>query len=99
MAVEQFRITDSADQQFDAILNGKRVTIRLRYNPSALRWFMDVSISATPVLNGRRVVSDVDLLEPFNLGIGVIFCGNGTIGSEPSYENLVNGNVGVFNAI
>lgn len=90
-----FRISDHADQRFDAILNGQRVSIRLRWNGFIGRWCFDLAVSSTPVLHGRRVVSGVDLLSAFNFGLGLIFTSGST---APGYDELVDGAVKLFHA-
>lgn len=93
-----FSIIDAADQQFGTIINGRRVTIRLRYNPTNDRWSFDLSIDDLPVLHGRRIVTGVDLLAPFNLGLGVIFAAEVTPGAVPDRDALPAGEVRVYNA-
>lgn len=90
-----FDIADLADQQFSAILNGQRVTIRLRYNPRADRWAADVSIDSTPVLHGRRIVTGVDILRPFNFGIGLLFA-LPEDGVAPSRDAIPSGRVKLY---
>ena len=94
--MRQFLIADLADQQFDVILDGRRVTVRLRYNVTIERWSLDLSISATPVLHGRRIVTGVDLLAPFDFGIGVIFADSIEGDVAPDYDALVGGTVRLF---
>lgn len=91
-----FEIADVADQQFAAILERRRVTIRLRYNVTIDRWSFDLSIDDLPRLYGRRIVLGVDLLEPFDFGIGVIFASDVTPGSQPTRNNLPAGLVRLF---
>jgi hypothetical protein len=93
-----FNIVDYADQQFGAIINQRRVTIRLRYNASNDRWSFDLSIDNLPVLTGRRVVTGVDLLKPFNFGLGVIFAVAVTPGAVPNRAALPAGTVRLFQA-
>src|SRR5690242_12462137 len=69
----EFKIIDAADQQFGAILNLRRVTLRLRYNPTADRWAFNLAIDDEPVLHGRRIVFGTDLLAAYDFGIGAIF--------------------------
>lgn len=84
--MKEFPILDVADQQFGAILNGRRTTIRVRYNVTSDRWSFDLSIDDEPVLHGRRIVTGVDLLAPFDFGIGLIFAlatpGNEDVGPD-----------------
>ncbi|WP_018445511.1 phage baseplate plug protein [Rhizobium gallicum] len=88
-----FNVVDYADQQFGTIINGRRVTIRLRYNASSDRWSFDLSIDNLPVLTGRRVVTGVDLLAPFDLGLGAIFAYAVTPGAVPDRAALPAGTV------
>ncbi|CAN7388498.1 phage baseplate plug family protein [Neorhizobium sp. LjRoot104] len=91
-----FRITDHADQQFGTIINGRRVTVRLRYNQSNDRWSFDLSIDDQPVLHGRRIVTGIDLLAPFNLGLGLIVAATVTPGAAPDRAALPAGEVRVY---
>lgn len=93
----EFTIADDADQQFATILNGRRVTIRLRYNVRTDRWSFDLSIDDQPVLHGRRIVTGVDLLEPFDFGLGAIFAV--PIDSDnPGRNELPRGSVRLYHA-
>lgn len=93
-----FKIVDVADQQFSAVLNNRRVTIRLRWNLTSGRWSFDMSIDDVPVLHGRRIVTGIDLLAAFNFGIGAIFSLPAVAGAEPNRDNLPNGNVRLYHA-
>ncbi len=94
----EFSIIDEADQQFATVLDGRRVTIRLRYNVTTDRWNMDLSIDDQPVLTGRRVVTGIDLIEPFNFGIGAIFALPEKAGEVPDRNNLPRGIVRLYHA-
>jgi hypothetical protein len=91
-----FTIADEADQQFATILNGRRVTLRLRYNVTVDRWSFDLSIDDQPVLHGRRIVAGIDLLEPFQFNIGMLVAAPIKAGSIPGRNDLSNGNVKLF---
>lgn len=93
-----FNVVDYADQQFGTIINQRRVTIRLRYNGTIDRWSFDLSIDNLPVLTGRRVVTGVDLLKPFNLGLGMIFAVAVTPGAVPDRAALPAGTVRLYQA-
>lgn len=92
-----FNIIDQADQKFSAILNNRRVTLRLRYNPTNDRWTFDLSIDDEPVLHGRKIVPGTDLLAPFNFGIGSIFAYSAT-NAKPDRNSLINGTVALYHA-
>lgn len=94
----EFSIIDEADQQFATVLDGRRVTIRLRYNVSTDRWNMDLSIDDQPVLTGRRVVTGIDLLAPFDFGIGAVFAFAEKPGTLPDRNALPRSAVRLYHA-
>lgn len=96
--MRRFSVIDAADQQFGTVLNNQRVTIRLRYNVYIDRWSFDLSIDDLPVLHGRRVVIGVDLLKPFNFGIGMLFALPTAAGDEVTRDNLIGGIVNFYHA-
>jgi len=94
----EFTVADAADQQFSAILNNRRVTLRLRYNVTTDRWSLDLSLDDQPVLQGRRIVTGVDLLAPFDFGIGAIFAYPAAEGQIPDRSGLPSGRVRLYHA-
>lgn len=94
----EFTITDNARQQFSTILDGRRVTIELWYAPASDRWSMSLAMDGENVLSGIRVVGGVDLLKPFNLGIGVLFVWSPAGLTAPGRDDLPLGNVRFFSA-
>lgn len=93
----QFEIADHADQKFATTLNGRRVSIRLRFNPSIKRWAVDLSIDGEAVLHGRRIVTGVDLLAAYSFGIGAVFAL--AEGAEvPGRTELPEGRVRLYHA-
>ena len=84
----EFRLRDSANQKQTAIILGRRCTLRFRFNPTLNRWTFDLRIGDEDVLFGRRIVLGVDLLQPFNFGIGGMIAVS-LDGSEPDYAALV----------
>jgi hypothetical protein len=93
----EFTIADEADQQFATILNGRRVTMRLRYNVTTDRWSFDLSIDDEPVLHGRRIVTGVDLLAPFDFGLGALFAVP-IDSNNPGRVELPRGSVRLYHA-
>jgi hypothetical protein len=93
-----FKVIDEADQQFGAILNDRRVTIRLRWNLASGRWSFDMSIDDVPVLTGRRIVTGIDLLSAFNFGVGAIFALPAVPNALPGREELPRGDVRLYHA-
>jgi hypothetical protein len=96
--MNRINIRDHADQQFGTIINGRRVTMRIRKNPTTDRCTLDLSIDDQPVLHGRKIVTGVDLLAPFDFGLGVIFAASAVSDTAPTLEALVGGSVRVFSA-
>lgn len=94
--MEVLPIKDHADQKFGAVIDGQRVTFRLRYNGHLDRWCFDLSIDDLPVINGRRIVIGQDLLRPFSFGIGAIVAAPVDGVSLPGRRQLVDGRVKVF---
>lgn len=94
--MKQFTIIDAADQQFSTILNNRRVTFRIRYNVTTDRWSMDLSIDDLPILHGIRLVAGVDILAPFNLGIGHIYLLATSAGIDPDRDGLPSGLVRMY---
>ena len=96
--MREFVITDDADQQFTVILNGRRCTIRIRYNVSIDRWMMDLSIDDKPVLTGRRLVLGTDFLAAYDYGLGSIFVLPETGTVNPGRDELPGGLVRMYHA-
>lgn len=96
--MKELSIIDAADQQFGMVLDNRRVTIRVRYNPTSERWSFDLSVDDLPVIHGRRIVLGVDLLAPFALGLGAIFAVSTAAGDEPDRDALPAGLVRIYHA-
>lgn len=91
----EFKIINEPKQKFSVLLNRRRVTFTLWYNQSSDRWSFDLALDNEPVLHGRRIVTGVDLLGPYNLGIGIIFAFSDT-GVIPNRDNLPTGLVKLY---
>lgn len=97
MALSEFNIINAPGQRFSTVIADQKVTIRLRYNTLSDRFAMDLAIDEVPVLTGRKVVSEVDLLSPFDFGIGAIFAADiDGRGREPTLDAFVAGHVKLF---
>jgi len=94
--MQQIAIANEADQQFGLVLNNTRITMRVRYSSTSDRWNYDLSIDDLPILHGRRLVSGVDLLEQFNLGLGSLVLFDVKAGTDPDRRALPDGSVGLF---
>jgi hypothetical protein len=88
-------IIDAPDQEVAVVLDGRRVTFRFRYNQSSDRWSFDLSRDDQPVLTGRRIILDCDLLAGLHLNLGVLFAaGEG----EPGRDAFPLGAVRLYHA-
>lgn len=92
----EFHILDEPRQKFSVLLDNRRVTFELWYSPATDRWSMDLAIDRAPVLQGRRIVTGVDLLAPFNLGIGILFAWPEVTGAVPDRSSLPLGIVKLY---
>lgn len=91
----EFIIRDEPKQKFSLLLNRRRVTFTLWYNQTSDRWSFDLALDDAPVIHGRRIVTGVDLIAPYNLGIGVIFAFSET-DAAPTRDNLPLGIVKMY---
>lgn len=94
--MQVFTITNHADQRFGTIINNQRVTFRIWYSATTDRWSFDLSLDDEPVLYGRRIVTGIDLLAPFDYNIGVVFAASVTDGAEPGRNELPSGEVRLY---
>jgi hypothetical protein len=94
MATVEFKILPVSDQQFSVSLNGKRCTMRIRYNTSNNRWSFNLALDDVMILHGRRIVMGIDLVAAFDFDIGVIFAGidaDINRNREPGWDEMVGG--------
>lgn len=96
--MDRITVIDEPDQQFSIILNRRRVSFRLWYNSTSDRWSFDMAIDDLPVLTARKIVTGVDLLEPFDFGVGAIFALVVTPDSVPDRDGLPAGRVRLYHA-
>lgn len=94
----EIRLTDSPDQEFSLSLEGKAVTMRVRWNGTANHWHMDLNVEGVTVLNGKRIVLESDLVEPYRFGIGRIFAVAATDGAEPTRDAFADRSVRLYQA-
>lgn len=98
--LSEFDIIDAPGQVFSTVVNSRKVTIRLRYNFESEHFAMDLGIDDTPVLTGRKVTSEVDLLQPFDFGIGAIFAADvDGKGRPPTKAAFLSGAVKLFHYV
>ena len=94
----QIKVLDAPKQKFSVLLERRRVTFELWYNVTTDRWTMDLSIDGAPVLQGRRIVTGVDLIAPFNFSIGALFALAEASGDVPDRDALPQGTVKLYHA-
>ncbi|WP_019997243.1 phage baseplate plug family protein [Aureimonas ureilytica] len=96
--MQQILITDAPDQRLSVVMNGQRCTLRMRFNTLADRWFLDLAIDDAPIITGRKMVLNIDLLEPFDLGLGSLFLAAEVEGAQPGRFELPDGSVRLYHA-
>lgn len=97
--MQRFLLNANPDQQFTATLNGQRCTFRFKYNPTSDRWAFDMTIGDRPALNGRRIVTGIDLLAPFGFGLGAMFAlGVKDDFEVPDWTAFSSGRVALYHA-
>lgn len=90
-------VLDQPGQMFSTVTNGRKITIRLRYNTVTDRFSMDLSIDEQPALTGVKLVSNVDFLEPFDFDIGKMFvAGVRNAETEPTLAAFAEGRVKLY---
>lgn len=97
MAYREIPIIDAPSQAFSTTLAGKRCDFVVNYSTWANRWSFDLDVESVRVLSGRRIVLGVDLIAPFNLGIGSLVAAPwGDEDVEPGRTELPSGRVRLF---
>lgn len=94
----KFNVTGEPDQQFSAVVDGRRLTLRLWYSTFTERWSLDVSVDGEPVVAGRKIVTGVDLIEPFSLKIGVIFAATSDESGVVDRDAFTDGTASLYHA-
>lgn len=92
-------VIDAPRQRWNCVLNGRRCEFDLAYNPTTQRWSFDLRVDDTLVLAGRRIVTGIDLLQPFDFGIGRLIAWPMEKGAEPGRTELPSGRVRLFNVV
>lgn len=97
MAYREITIIDAPSQAFTTTLAGKRCDFVVNCSTWANRWSFDLDVDGVRVLSGRRIVLGVDLVAPFNLGIGSLVAAPwGDEDAEPGRTELPAGRVRLF---
>lgn len=56
----RIRFADAPDQRFSAVVNGRRMTFRFRYNMSSEFWSVDIHIDGIEKILARRITEGVN---------------------------------------
>jgi hypothetical protein len=97
MIYRELPIIEAPSQSFTTTLSGRRCDFVVNYSTFANRWSFDLAVDGVPALAGRRIVTGVDLVAPFNLGIGSLIAAPwGNDDAEPGRTELPSGRVRLF---
>ena len=66
-------LNSNPEQLFSISLNSQTFDVRVLYNHRADVWTMTFSIEGSPVLSGVPLVSGVNILEQYDIGISNLF--------------------------
>ena len=90
--LRELPIIQAPFQRFETSLMGQAVSFTLAFNAFTGRWSFGLEIAGVAVLSGRRLVPGVDLLAPFNLGLGkLVLVDWEANGAEPGRNELPAG--------
>ena len=90
-----FDIQDSAHQRWQSVLSGTPCQITLRWLPRIAHWTLSIDIRGERKVTGRLIVKGRDLLQPYNLGIGIIFAAGS---ADLTRQSLISGDVRLYHA-
>lgn len=97
MITRELTIIDAPLQSFTTTLAGRRCDFVVNYSTWDNRWSFDLDVDGARVLSGRKIVLGVDLIAPFNLGIGSLVAAPwGDDEAEPGRTELPSGRVRLF---
>lgn len=90
--LRELPIIQAPFQRFETSLMAQAVSFTLEFNTFTGRWSFGLEVAGAAVLAGRRLVPGVDLLAPFNLGLGKLFLVDWEAnGAEPGRSELPSG--------
>lgn len=73
MALYEIPVINAPWQRLETYLSDTAVSIELLWNGYSERWSMAMFVQGVEKLRGRRLVTGVDLIAPYQLGIGRLF--------------------------
>jgi len=92
MAIYEITVTDVPWQRLETYLSDTAVSIELWWNETSARWSMSLEIAGTLVLSGKRLVTGVNLLAPYEFGIGSFYVVDYEgLGGAPGRDSLPSG--------
>lgn len=91
MTVTEIPVIDAPRQTLETVLNGRAVGMTLDHSPTTDRWNLAIAVDGVTVLCGRRLVTGVDLLAPFDLGLGGLVVLEIEKGAKPDRKGLPSG--------
>ncbi len=92
MAVYEITVIDAPWQRLETYLNDTAVAIELFWNETTARWSMTLEIEGVTVLTGKGLVTGVDLLAPYQFGIGSLYVVDWEgLGGSPGRDALPSG--------
>lgn len=89
-------LTSDARQQISEVINGVTVNFNIWYNGMTDRWTIAAEVAGVVVFEGRKLVAGVDLLAPFDLGLGLMLLGTVVAGSVPDRDAFVDGKMKLY---
>ena len=93
--MQQINVGAAPDQRLSAVLDARRATFRFRFNAWAGRWHFDMALDDQPVIYGRRIVTNRNLL-PEIVFPGRLFAYVYGGGSQPGLADFASGAAALF---
>lgn len=96
--MQEIKLTDAPSQTFETRLEDQRASFAFKFNTISNRWTFDLSVGGIIVLQGRKLVPDINVVLPYtHFDIGILFCtdpeGKGNL---PDRDNVPGGVVRIF---
>lgn len=73
MALYEIPVINAPWQRMETYLGDAAVSLELFWNAYLERWSLSLAVAGVTKLQGRRLVTGVDILAPYQLGIGRLF--------------------------
>jgi len=87
-AIVELPIISAASQIFTTVLSNRLCMFLVNFSETSKRWSFDLWIENEIALQGRRIVTGVDLIAPFEFGIGELHAVPVQPGIEPGRDEL-----------